>query len=89
MQLRKRLQILLLDIGQQRRPNYPGVVHDMRNRKASNDIGGGALGRRAIHEIDLYRVQPGMRLSGLAPSKRNDLVARLQHLPANFRADAG
>jgi len=89
MQLRKRLQILLLDIGQQRRPDNPGVVHDMRNRKASSDIGGGALGRRAIHEIDLYRVQPHMRLSGLAPSERNDLIARLQHLPANFRADAG
>ena len=61
MQLRERLQVILGDIGQQRRPDYSGVVHDMRNRESVGNVSGGALGRGAIHEIDLYRMQPRMR----------------------------
>ena len=41
MELRKRLEIVHLDIGQQRRPHHTGIMHDMRECEARGDVGSG------------------------------------------------
>ena len=87
MKLRQRIEIVELDVGQQRRPNDAGIVHDMRHGEAAGDLRRRPLGRGAIEQIDLYRMQPLVRCLRLAQSERNDVVVRRQHLPANLRAD--
>ena len=86
MQLRQRLQIVQLDVGQQRGPDHAGVVHDMRDGKAGGDIGGGLSGRGGIHQVDLDGMQLRVRLRRLAARERDDLVSGVEHLPADFRS---
>ena len=52
------------------------------------ELDGRLLRRRRVHQIDHDRVQPRMRLLRPLQRQRHDLIACVEHLPDDFRADA-
>src|SRR6185295_7128568 len=64
-------------------------MNEVRERETFCYLGSRLPRGRRVRQIDFERIQPRVLLLRLAQGQRDDLIASVEHLPANLRADAG